>query len=154
MIISTKFKGTICDTAKPVATVHTPNNPSISGMPALVTLDKYKNCKLAIDNCAPHNIVLTQNEVRGVLEFKPDEFIPLNEQTISALISDIHQKSPKVPKRQFTCAKIEQKANLQVLPLYKPKYLDILFKHQEAISVNKFDLGRAKDFTPQNLSQR
>ncbi len=31
--------------------------------------------------------------------------------------------------------------------LYKQKYIDILFKHQEAISVNKFDLGRAKDFT-------
>jgi len=31
--------------------------------------------------------------------------------------------------------------------LYKQRYLDILFKHQEAIGVNKFDLGRAKDFT-------
>jgi hypothetical protein len=30
---------------------------------------------------------------------------------------------------------------------YKQKYLDILFKHQEAISINKFDLGRAKNFT-------
>ncbi len=52
-----------------------------------------------------------------------------------------------MPKRQFTCAEIEQKANIQVPALYKQKYLDILFKHQEAISVNKFDLGRAKGFT-------
>jgi hypothetical protein len=33
-----------------------------------------------------------------------------------------------------------------VTALYKLIYLDILFKHQEAISVNRFDLGRAKDF--------
>ncbi len=52
-----------------------------------------------------------------------------------------------MPKRQFSRAEIEQKTNLQVPALYKQKYLDILFKHQDAISVNKFDLGRAKDFT-------
>jgi hypothetical protein len=69
MIISTMFKGNICDTAKPVAMVHAPNNPTTSGMPALVTLDKYKNCKLVIDNCAPYNIVLARNKVLGVLEF-------------------------------------------------------------------------------------
>ncbi len=44
MIISTKFRGNICDTAKPVTTVHAPNNPTISGILALVTLDKYKKC--------------------------------------------------------------------------------------------------------------
>ncbi len=43
MIITAKFKGTICDSANPVATIHAPNNPTISGMPALVTLDKYKH---------------------------------------------------------------------------------------------------------------
>ena len=72
MIISTKFKGSLCETAKPVATIHTPNNPTISGMPALVTLDKCKNCKLATHNCAPYDIVLAQNEVLGVLEFKTE----------------------------------------------------------------------------------
>jgi hypothetical protein len=29
----------------------------------------------------------------------------------------------------------------------KQRYIDILFKHQAAISVNKMDLGRAKNFT-------
>jgi hypothetical protein len=50
MIINTKFKGTICNTASTVATIHAPTNPTISGMPALVTLDKYHHCKLVIDN--------------------------------------------------------------------------------------------------------
>ncbi len=29
----------------------------------------------------------------------------------------------------------------------KQKYIDILYKHQAAISMNKLDLGRAKSFT-------
>jgi hypothetical protein len=147
MIISTKFKGNNCNTAKPVATVHATNNPTILGMPALVMLDKYKNCKLVIDNWAPYDIVLARNEILGVLEFKPEECIPLNEQTISAIILDIHQKFPKVPKKKFTQSQIEQKANLQVPSEYKQWCLDILFKHQDAISIDKFDLGRAKNFT-------
>jgi hypothetical protein len=116
-------------------------------MPALVTLDKYKHCKLVIDNCAPYEITLARNDVLGVLEFEPDKCIPLNEKTISALISDIHDQLPKVPKKKFTRAEIEQKANLKVPAQYKQKYLDILFKHQDAISINKFDLGRATNFT-------
>jgi hypothetical protein len=34
MVISSKFKGNILDTAKLIATVHAPRNPTISGMPA------------------------------------------------------------------------------------------------------------------------
>ncbi len=72
MILTAKFKGTICTSANPVATIHAPTNPTISRMPALVTLDKYKHCKLVIDNCAPHEVTIARNEVLGVLEFKPD----------------------------------------------------------------------------------
>jgi len=147
MIINAKFKGTICNSARPVATVHASTNPTISGMPALVTLDKYNHCKLVIDNCAPCEVTLARNEVLGVLEFKPDKCIQLNETTISALISDIHEQLPKVPKKIFTRAEIEQKANLKVPAQYKQKCMDILFKHQDAISINKFDLGRAKNFS-------
>jgi hypothetical protein len=150
MIIQAKFKGNVCNTASPVATINAPTNPTISGMPALVTLDKYRNCKLVIDNCAPYEVTLARNEVLGVLEFEPDKCIPLNEKTISALISDIADQLPKVPKRKFIRQEIEQKANLKVPEQFKNKYLDILFKHQAAISVNKFDnkfdLGRAKNF--------
>jgi len=114
-------------------------------MPALVTLDKYKHCKLVIDNCAPYEITLARNEVLGVLKFEQDKCIPLNEKTISALTSDIHGQLPKVPKKKFTRA--EQKANLKVPAHYKQRCLDILFRHQEAISIYKFVLGRAKNFT-------
>jgi len=56
-------------------------------------------------------------------------------------------KVPKVPKKQFTRDEIAQKAKLQVPTEYKKRYIDILFKHQKAISVDKFDLGRANNFT-------
>jgi len=49
--------------------------------------------------------------------------------------------------KKFTCSEIEQKANLKVPAQYKQRYLDILFKHQDAICINKFDLCRAKNFT-------
>ena len=142
MVISSKFKGNVCNTTdKPIATVHAPQNPTISGMPAWVTLDKYKNCKMVIDNCAPYDVVIARNEILGVLEFEPEECIPMTENSISAIISDIQQKFPKVPKKQFTRDEIEKKAKLQVPNEYKKSYIDILFKHQKAISVDKFDLG-------------
>jgi hypothetical protein len=64
---------------------------------------------LVIDNCAPYEVTLARNEVLGVLEFEPDKCIPLNEKTISALISDIADQLPKVPKRKFTRQEIIQR---------------------------------------------
>ena len=125
MVISSKFKGNVCNTDKPIATVHAPQNPTISGMPAWVTLDKYKNCKMVIDNCAPYDVVIARNEILGVLEFEPEECIPMTENSISAIISDIHQKFLKVPKKQFTRDEIEKKAKLQVPNEYKKRYIDI-----------------------------
>jgi hypothetical protein len=46
MMVTTKFKGLTNDTAQPIATIHAPQHPAISGMPAWVSLDNYKNCKI------------------------------------------------------------------------------------------------------------
>ena len=112
-----------------------------------MTLDNYKNCKLIIDNCAPYDIVLPRNEILGILEFESEQCQPLNEDTVASIISDIEMKFPKVPKKHFSCAEIEQKANLNVPAELKQKYIDILYKHLAAISISKMDLGRAKSFT-------
>ncbi len=50
-------------------------------------------------------------------------------------------------KKQFSRQEIAQKAHLNVPDQCKQKYIDILFRHQAAISVNKMDLGRAKILT-------
>ena len=50
-------------------------------------------------------------------------------------------------KKHFSREEIAKKANLNVPSEVKTKYIDILYKHQAAISMNKLDLGRAKNFT-------
>ncbi len=147
MMVTTKYKGLTSETAQPIVPIHAPQHPTISGMPAWVTLDKYKNCKLIIDNCVLYNIVLPRNEILGVLEFESEQCLPLNEDSVASIISNIEQKLPKVPKKNFSRAEIEQKAHLNVQEELKQRYIDILFKHQAAISINKMDLGRAKNFT-------
>jgi len=91
--------------------------------------------------------VLPRNEILGVLEFEVEPCLPLNEDTVASIISNIEEKFPKGQKKHFSCAEIEQKANLNVPQEIKQKYVDILYKHQAAISMNKMDLGRAKNFT-------
>jgi len=147
MMVNTKFKGLTNESAKLIAMIHAPQHPTISGMPAWVTLDDYRNCKLIIDNCAPFDIVLPQNEILGVLEFEAEHCLPLHEDTVASIISNIEQKFPIVTKKNYTCDKIVKKAHLNMPNEYKQRYIDILYKHQAAISVNKMDLGRAKNFT-------
>jgi len=51
-----------------------------------------------------------------------------------------------VPKRKLTKKEIAAKAHLNVPNEYKQRYIDILYKHQKAISANKYDLGLASNF--------
>jgi hypothetical protein len=153
MMVTTKYKGLTSETAKPIATIHAPQHPTISGMPPWVTLDNYKNFKLIIDNCAPYDIVQPRNEILGVLEFESEQCLPLNEDTVASIISNIEQKFPKVPKKHFSSAEIEQKANLNVPEELKQKYIDILFKHQ-ADQYQQNGFRKSKQFYPQNPSER
>jgi hypothetical protein len=147
MMVTTKYKGLTNETAQPIATIHAPQHPTISGMPAWVTLDSYKNCKLIIDNCASYDIIIPRNEIMGVLEFEHEQCVPLNEDKVASIIADIEQNFPKVPKKHLSRDVIAKKADINVPPEVKKKYIDILYKHQAAISMNKLDLGRAKSFT-------
>ncbi len=132
MIVTTKYKGLTNETAQPIATIHAPQHPTISGMPLWITLDGYKTC----NNCAPYNITIPRNEILGVLEFESEQCLPLNEDTVASIIADIEQKFPKVQKKHFSRDEIAKKANLNVPHEVKNKYIDILCKHQAAISMN------------------
>ena len=63
MMVTTKYKGLSNETAQPIATIHAPQHPTISGMPAWVTLDTYKNCKLIIAVSYTHLTLPTNREV-------------------------------------------------------------------------------------------
>jgi hypothetical protein len=73
----------------------------------------------------------------------------LDEHTVASTIYNIEQKFPKEQKKHFSLTKIEQKANLNVPHEFKQLYINILYRHQAAISINKMDLGRAKNFSHQ-----
>ncbi len=51
-----------------------------------------------------------------------------------------------MPKHKLTRDEIAAKAHLNVPLEFKQKYIDILYKHQQAISVNKYNLGLATNF--------
>ncbi len=88
--------------------------------------------------------MLPRNEILGILEFESEQCQSLNEDTVASIISNIEQKFPKVPKKHFSRAEIEQDANLNVPDELKQRYIDILFKHQDAISISKMDLKEQK----------
>jgi hypothetical protein len=143
-VITARYKGKPDPDVNFIATIFAPKNPMLSGMPAVISIDKNNNCKIVIDNCAPYNVTIDRNDIIGLIDNETDQLQLLDDATISAVLSDIDKKLPKVPKSKFT--KFAAKAHLDVPKEYKQKYIDILFKHQKAISVNKYDLGLAKNF--------
>ncbi len=51
-----------------------------------------------------------------------------------------------MPKKKLTKEEIASKAHLNVPSEFKQKYMDILYKHQKAISANKYDLKLATNY--------
>jgi hypothetical protein len=70
----------------------------------------------------------------------------MEDSTIAAILNDIDKQLPKVPKKKLTKAEIAAKTNLNVPNEYKDRYVEILYKHQKAISANKYDMGLASNY--------
>jgi hypothetical protein len=113
-------------------------------MPAIVTIDKNNNCKIVIDNCAPYDITIDQNDIIALMDKETEQLQPLEDSVILAILTDIDKKLPPVPKCKLTKEEIGSKAHLNVPNEYKQKY--ILYRHQKAISAKKYDLGLATNF--------
>ncbi len=77
---------------------------------------------------------------------EPDELVPLTDEFISSLCQDIHNRFPKVKRKRLSRDEIRQRCHLQVPEEFHECYLDILCKHQDTLSIDKYDLGLAKDF--------
>jgi hypothetical protein len=72
---------------------------------------------------------------------------PLFHWTTKALLqSATSERLPKVKKKTWTRKEIEERCHLGALEKYRAWYIDTLFKHQAAISKNKYDLGLPMDF--------
>jgi len=53
MVVSAKYKGKVSKDMTYIASIFTPNTPTISRMPAVVSIDINNNCKIIVDNW-PH----------------------------------------------------------------------------------------------------
>jgi hypothetical protein len=107
--------------------------------PAVVSIDQNNNCKLVIKNCTPYNVTLEHtraNRTRG-------RFID----TFASVYNEIQEIFPNVKRKPLSRFDIVQRCKIQAPDEFCDKYIDILFKHQGSISINKYDLGLAKDFT-------
>jgi hypothetical protein len=71
----------------------------ISGLPAIVSINKNNNCKIVLDKCAPYDVTICRNDILAIMDAEPDEPIPMEDSTISAILHYIDIKLPKVPKR-------------------------------------------------------
>jgi hypothetical protein len=78
------------------------------------------NCKIVIDNCAPCNISIDQNDVLATLDLKTGDRIPMEGSVNSNDIIDIHLKLPKVPKMSLR-EEIETKAMVNLAKKLKKK---------------------------------
>ena len=108
-VITAKYKGKIIPDANLIANIFSPRTPMISGMPAIVSIDKNNNCKIVVDNCAPYDVTINRGDILGIMDVEKDELIPMEDSTISAILQDIDKKLPKVPKKNFLGKKLQIK---------------------------------------------
>jgi len=140
-VIKAKYKGTRDEKAIYVANICAPRTPMVSGMPSIVNIDENNICNIIVENCAPYNVTLERDDIIGVMETEPDELVPLTDDFISSVC-----RFPKVKRKRLSSDEIRWRCHLQVPEEFHQRYLDILCKHQDALSIDKYDLGLAKDF--------
>ncbi len=99
-----------------------------------------------MENCTYYDVTIERKDLIGFSEIEEEELIPLTDDIISSVCTDIHNKLPRIKKKWLSREDITQRCNLQVPPEFKDTYIDILFKHQDAIRIDKYGFGLAKDY--------
>jgi hypothetical protein len=112
-----------------------------------LSLSTKNNCKIIINNCAPYDVSIAHNDndTLGIMDLDRDKLIPGEDSVISS-----EKLNKNLPKRKLTKEEIMQKSHVDWQSQFKQRYLDILFKRQNPISANKFNLGITKNFKHEN----
>jgi len=130
-------EGNLC-----LANVASSEHPLVTGGPYLVTPDNLGQFTIAVKNCAPTELELARNDFIGTLEnITGCETRELN----PAYIQAVAKRSTKQCTEKLLPAKkqfIEQTVHLNVPEQFREQYLKVILKNHEAVSQNKFDLGR------------
>ncbi len=126
-----------------IANIASSLHPLITGGPYLVEPDSLGQVTVAVKNCASTDLELNRNDFVGSIEnIENCETRQINPAYLQAIAEQRANARPRqtltAKKRQF----IESNVKLHVPKQFQQKYLNLLLKHHEAISQDKFDLGR------------
>ncbi len=135
-IVKAKFEGQRNAQATYVANICVPRTPMVSGMPSAVNMDDNNICNIILENCTPYDVTLEWDDILGIMEIGEEELVPLTVYFISSVGQEIHNRFPKVKRKRLSRDEIQKRCHLQVLEEFKEKYLDILCKHQDALSID------------------
>ncbi len=76
-MLNVKYKGKLIKDATNIATICSPRtHHALSGMTAIVTIDKNNNCKEVVTNCAPND---DRNVVFRIINLEQDNLIPMED---------------------------------------------------------------------------
>ena len=121
----------------------------IQGGPALISITDDGFCSIAVTNCAPYEICLKRGSIIGIFETasRDSKIQKLSPQLVNEIFNTVSSvKEPTFSSSKLTREQIIKRINLHVPAEFKSQYVDIRFKHREALSISKTDLGRAKNF--------
>jgi hypothetical protein len=90
---------------------------------------------VVVEICAPYNVKIERNDLMGFVEIKEGELIPLTDD-----MATIKENIPRHPRTSLSWDEIAKQCKLQVPDKFRKRYNNILFKHQKAISLGKYDL--------------
>jgi hypothetical protein len=136
-----------------IANVSVPKQPLISGLSTLVSFDNRNQCTMPIQNCAPHAVNISTGDMIGILSMETEEPIPFNDDSLATIFEQIHQWLPKIKKRAWNRREIEERCHLGAPEPYCSWYIDILLKHQAAISMDKIRPRAGQKFHTPDLPQ-
>jgi hypothetical protein len=101
-IISTKFNGETHPDKTYVATIHCPGAPTLTGVPSLVSIDSNQNCMVIIEKCAPYEVTIERNDIKGIIEIEEDEMYPLMDEAAADICAAIKSNIPSTPWNKLT----------------------------------------------------
>ena len=147
ILIQTKVHGRIDCHLPQIATVSCHQQKFLQGGPALVQVTPEGFCTIAITNCAPFNIEVERGVSVAIVETESqfENVEMLTQDKVKEVFKTINDIA-SVKQTTLTFEQIVQKAKINVPEQYRQQYLNLLFKHRDALSVSSTDLGRAKNY--------
>jgi hypothetical protein len=103
-----------------IADIGVPKQPLISGTSTWASFDERNHCTIQLQNCAPHEVSLETGDILGIV----DTLILLDDDSLTTICEQIHQRLPKIKKRTWTRKEIEDRCHLGATEPYRSQYID------------------------------